>query len=126
LRNELITKGEGYWSTHFNFNKPTRTKLNYFVGIGRADEMIVNIILPVFSIYFELNNKKELSQKVLELYLNFYQKEGNHLVDQMNEVLSFKNEKFRSVYYQGMIELFRNYCIKQRCLQCEIGKNVFN
>lgn len=126
LRNELIIKGEGYWATHFNFNKPTKTKLNYFLGLGRADEIIINIILPIFSVYFEIHNKKELSQKVLELYLNFYQKESNHIVDQVSEVLDFNKEKFRSVYYQGMIELFRNYCIKQKCLECEIGKKVFN
>ena len=126
LRNDLVIKGEGYWATHYNFNKSTKTKLNYFVGIGRADEMIINIILPVFSVYFEIINKKEISHKVLEIYLNYYQKEGNHLVDQVNEVLGFKNEKFRSIYYQGMIDLFRNYCIKQKCLQCEIGKKVFN
>ena len=70
--------------------------------------------------------KKELSQKVLELYINYYQKEGNHLVDQVNETLGLKNEKFRSVYYQGMIDLYRSYCIKKRCLECEIGKKVFN
>jgi len=126
LRNEIIVKGEDYWASHFNFNKSTKTPLNYFIGIGRADEIIVNIILPIYSVYFEMFDKKELSQKVLELYLNFYQKEGNHLVDQVNDVLGFKNEKFRSVYYQGMIDLFRNYCIKQKCLECEIGKQVFN
>ena len=125
LRNELVVKGEGYWSNHFNFNKLNKSRLNYFVGIGRADEIIINIILPIFSVYFEIFNHKELSKKVLDLFINFYQKEGNHLVDQVNDVLGFKNEKFRSVYYQGMIDLFRNYCIKQKCLQCEIGKKVF-
>ena len=126
LRNEFIVQGEGYWSSHYNFNKETKTRLNYFVGLGRADEIIINIILPVYSIYFEVHNKKELSQKVLDLFLNFYQKESNHLVEKVNETLGFKNEKFRSVYYQGMIDLFRNYCIKNRCLECEIGKKVFN
>jgi hypothetical protein len=126
LRNEMITSGEGYWSSHYNFNKETKTRLNYFIGLGRADEIIINIILPIYSVYFEIENKKELSQKVLELYLFFYQKEGNHLVDQVNNTLGFNNEKFRSVYYQGMIDLFRNYCIKKRCLECEIGKKVFN
>ena len=125
LRNEIVVKGEGYWANHFNFNKPNKTRLNYFVGIGRADEIIINIILPIFSVYFEINNKKIQSKKVLDLFINFYQKEGNHLVDQVNDALGFKNEKFRSVYYQGMIDLFRNYCIKQKCLQCEIGKKVF-
>ena len=126
LRNEFIVQGDGYWSAHYNFNKETKSRLNYFVGLGRADEIIVNIILPIFSIYFEVHHKKELSQKVLDLYLNFYQKESNHLVEKVNETLGFKNEKFRSVYYQGMIDLFRNYCIKNKCLECEIGKKVFN
>lgn len=126
LRGELITKGDGYWASHFNFSKPSKIKLNYFIGIGRADEIIVNILLPIYSVYFEIFNKKDLSQKVLEIYLNFYQKEGNHLVDQVNDVLGFKNEKYRSIYYQGMIDLFRSYCIKQKCLECEIGKKVFN
>jgi hypothetical protein len=126
LRNEVIVKGDGYWASYYNFNKESKTKLNYFIGIGRADEIIINIILPIFSVYFEIHEKKELSQKILELYLNFYQNEGNHLVDKVNETLGFKNEKTRSVYYQGMIDLFRNYCIKKRCLECEIGKRVFN
>lgn len=125
LRNEIVTGGSGYWANHYNFNKPTKTKLNYFIGIGRADEIIVNILLPIFSVYFEIQEKKELSHRVLELYLNFYQKEGNHLVDQVNDVLGFENEKYRSVYYQGMIDLFRNYCIKKKCMDCEIGKKVF-
>lgn len=126
LRNELIIKGDGYWASHFNFNKESKTKLNYFIGLGRADEIIINIVLPICSVFFEIHKKSELSQKVLEVFLNFYQKEGNHLVDQVNDILGFKNEKFRSVYYQGMIDLFRNYCITKRCLECEIGKKVFN
>ena len=126
LRNEIIIKGDGYWSEHYNFNKETKTKLNYFIGLGRADEIIINIILPIYSVYFEINGNKEQSQKVLDLYLNYYQKEGNHLVDQINNTLGLKNEKFRSVYYQGMIDLFRNYCIKKKCMECEIGKKVFN
>ena len=126
LRSEIIIKGEGYWSDHYNFNKETKTKLNYFIGLGRADEIVINIMLPIFSVYFEIHGNKDLSQKVLDLYLNYYQKEGNHLVDQVNEKLGLKNEKFRSVYYQGMIDLFRNYCIKKKCMECEIGKQVFN
>jgi len=125
LRNEIIVKGDGYWSSHYNFNKSTKSKLNYFIGLGRADEIIVNIILPVYSVYFELLNQKETAQKVLEVYINYYQKEGNNLVDNISESLGLKNEKSKSIYYQGMIELFRNYCIKDKCLECEIGKRVF-
>ncbi|HEX7358038.1 MAG TPA: DUF2851 family protein, partial [Ignavibacteriaceae bacterium] len=126
LRNELIIKGDGYWASHYNFNKETKTSLKYFIGLGRADEIVINIILPIYSVYFEIHGNKELSERVLNLFLNYYQKEGNHLVDQVNETLGLKNEKFRSVYYQGMIDLFRNYCIKKKCMDCEIGKKVFS
>ncbi len=44
LRNEIIIKGEGYWAGHYNFNKETKTKLNYFIGLGRADEIVINIL----------------------------------------------------------------------------------
>ncbi len=125
LRNTIIIKSDGYWANYYTFNKRSKNKLNYFIGVGRADEIVVNIVLTLFSVYFEMMNKEEISKRVLNIYLNYYQKESNHLVDQVNENLGFKNEKFRSVYYQGMIELFRNYCIKNRCLECEIGKKVF-
>lgn len=56
-------QGDGYWSAHYNFNKETKSRLNYFVGLGRADEIIVNIILPIFSIYFEVHHKKRAITK---------------------------------------------------------------
>jgi hypothetical protein len=58
LRNEIIVQGDGYWASYFNFNKETKTRLNYFIGLGRADEIIINIILPIYSVYFEIHNKK--------------------------------------------------------------------
>lgn len=125
LRDLLIVKGEGYWAKHYNFNKEVRSDIKYFIGLGRADETIVNIILPILTVYFEIFDKRKLSEKVLSLYLHFTQKESNHLVDEVSEVLNISNYKLQSVYYQGMIELFRNYCIKQNCLECEIGKKVF-
>lgn len=125
LRDLLIVKGEGYWAKHYNFNKEVRSEIKYFIGLGRADETIVNIILPILTVYFEIFDKRKLAEKVLALYLYFSQKESNHLVDEVSEVLNLSDHKLRSIYYQGMIELFRNYCIKQNCLECEIGKKVF-
>ncbi len=125
LRDLLIVKGEGYWAKHYNFNKEVRSDIKYFIGLGRADETIVNIIFPILTVYFEIFDKRLLAEKILSLYINFTQKESNHLVDEVSEVLNLTDYKLRSVYYQGMIELFRNYCIKQNCLECDIGKKVF-
>jgi len=126
LRNSLIIKADGYWATHYNFNRPVKVKIKYFLGLGRADEIIVNLILPFMSVYFDLFENKSVAERVLDLYLNFKQKEGNKLIADVSEVLLIKNQKLQSIIHQGMIELFRNYCIKQRCLECKIGKEVFS
>lgn len=126
LRDFLIVKGEGYWSKHFNFNKTVRSDIKYFIGLGRADETIVNIIFPILTVYFEVFDKRKLAERVLSLFIHFTQKESNHLVDEVSDILGINDRKLQSVYYQGMIELFRSYCIKQNCLECEIGKKVFS
>lgn len=125
LRNILITKGDGYWCRHYNFSKPVKNRIKYFLGLGRTDEIIVNIILPFMSLYFNLFEDKNAATKVLTTYANYKQKDGNHLVDGVSGVLNLEKYKLESIIHQGMIELFRNYCIKQRCLECKIGQKVF-
>lgn len=125
LRGYLIVKGDGYWHNHYTFEQSANININYFVGVSRADEIIVNVILPVFSVYFDLFGRKDISHRVLKVYLNYYQQSENNLVNEISETLNLKDAWKRSVLYQGMIDLFRNYCSKNNCLECVIGKHVF-
>ncbi len=126
LRSLFIVKGEGYWKYHYVFDQKAKEPLKYFLGASRADEILVNIILPILSIYFEIFDKKELSQRIIKVYLNFYQKSENNLVNEIASTLKLRDAWKRSVLYQGMIELFRNFCSREKCLECEIGKKVFS
>ncbi len=126
LRTNIIVKGKGYWKGYYNFGKQIRNRTKYFIGLSRADEIIVNVILPFASVYFEMFDKKELSKKVLNLYINYYQNCDNNLVQEVSSTLFLNNAHKRSILYQGMIELFRTYCSKSKCMECEIGKTVFN
>jgi len=126
LREIFIVKGEGFWRKHYIFDQPAKVDIKYFIGLSRADEIIVNVVLPIISIYFEIFGKKELSQKILKLYLSYYQKCENNLVNEISTTLSLNDAGKRSIFYQGMIELFRNFCSRERCLECSIGKKVFN
>ena len=126
LRNYLITDAKGYWATHFNFDKFSNEKLNYFIGVSRADEIIINVLFPILSLYFEIFDKKDSERKVKELYINYTQYGSNMLVDQVESTLGLNKASRRSINYQAMIELFRNYCVKERCLECKIGQKIFN
>jgi hypothetical protein len=126
LRSLLVVKGEGFWSNHYVFDQPANQEIKYFIGVSRADEILVNVVLPVISVYFEVYNKKEASEKVVKLFLNYLQKSENNLVCEVSSTLCLKNAWQRSVLYQGMIELFRNYCSREKCMECNIGKKVFS
>lgn len=126
LRGYLIIKGDGFWHNHYTFDQQSNININYFVGVSRADEIIINVILPVFSVYFELFNLARLSDKVLKIYLNYYQQSENNLVFEIADTLNLNDAWKRSVLYQGMIDLFRNFCSKENCMECSIGKKVFS
>jgi hypothetical protein len=126
LRTMFVVKADGYWKNHFVFGEKSKTEINYFIGAARADEILVNVILPFFSVYFTVFGKKELSKKILKIYSVFEQREENQIINGMIKALNMNDEAKRTVITQGLIELFRNWCSKNKCLECEIGKIVFN
>ena len=63
LRNYLITEAKGYWANHYNFDKLSQEKLNYFIGVSRADEIIINVLFPILNLYFDIFEKKEQCKK---------------------------------------------------------------
>lgn len=126
LRSVFIIKTDNYWSEHYVFSKPSKIKIKYFIGASRADEIVINVVLPFMSVYFDIFGKKELSKRVLRIYQMYTQKSDNKIVREVAESIGLEGYKKRTIFSQGMIELFRNYCSKNKCLECEIGKIVFN
>ena len=126
LRSVFIVKSSGYWKSHFIAGKETSKDLNYFIGASRADEIVINIILPFLSIYFDVYGNKKLSQKVMKVYSVYAQTIDNKIVSDIADILSLQNELNRTIITQGILELFRSLCSKNKCLECEIGRQVFN
>jgi hypothetical protein len=126
LRSLFVMKAEGFWSQHFVFNKPGNTDIKYFVGAARADEIVVNVVLPLFAVYYEIFDDKKTAKKIYKLYTIYKQKSDNKIVRDVAKEIKMSEQVKRTVYSQGMIELFRNYCSKNKCVECLIGKQVFN
>jgi hypothetical protein len=118
-------KASGYWREHYVFDKSSKIKLNYIIGISRADEIFINVILPFLSVYFDMFGNEALSKKVLKVYNEYNQKVDNKIVRNVSDALKLDGVNKKTIYSQGMIEVFRNYCSKNKCLECEIGKKIF-
>lgn len=126
LRSIFVIKSDGFWRYHYVFDQPANGEIKYFIGSARADEILINVVLPFFSVYFDVFGKRELSKKVFALYNRFSQTSENKIVHEIAVCLDLDDKIHSTVYSQGMTELFRNYCSKSKCLECEIGKVVFN
>ncbi|MCF6269560.1 MAG: DUF2851 family protein [Melioribacteraceae bacterium] len=126
IRSLLIVRSSGFWRNHYIFDQKSKTEIKYFIGASRADEIFVNVILPFFTVYFDAFGKTELSKKVLRIYNEYEQKGDNKITREVAESLHVAPLLKNTIYVQGMIELYRSYCSKSKCLECEIGKVVFN
>jgi len=126
LRSLFVIKSSGYWKNHYVFDQQTNNEIKYFVGASRADEIVVNVVLPFFSVYFEVFGNKNLSKKILKIYSIYEQRSENQIINDVSASLELEYCIKKTIITQGMIELFRNYCSKNKCLECEIGKIAFN
>lgn len=126
MRSLFVIKSDGFWKTHFVFDQASNGEVKYFVGASRADEIVVNVVLPFFAVYFEIFGNQNIAKKVMKIYMAYNQKSDNKIITDVSESLAMTNLTNRTIVAQGMIELFRNYCSKSKCLECEIGKMVFS
>lgn len=126
LRSLFVIKSDGFWKTHFVFDQITNGDIKYFVGATRADEIVVNVILPYFAIYFEIFGNPQLTKKILKVYSIYQQRSENQIIIDVANSLQLNDQSHKTILAQGMIDLFRNYCSKNKCLECEIGKTIFN
>jgi hypothetical protein len=125
LRSVFIIRGEGFWKNHYVFDQAASSEIKYFVGASRADEIIVNVVLPFLVVYFEVFGNQNLVKKIFKIYSIYEQKTENQIVNDVSKSLNAEEQMKKTIFAQGMIELFRNFCSKNKCLECEIGKVVF-
>lgn len=113
-----------YWRDHYNFGKPRKASKETSIGKERITDIITNVILPMLFLYCKVFNKKELEDRVLSAYFFTKRTTRNDVTNVMEEQLDFRIKS--SSQEQGIIQLHNFYCIKGRCAQCKIGKEVFS
>lgn len=126
LKSMLIVKADGFWKDYYHFNKKCDQQINYFIGSARAEEIILNVVLPFIKVFNTFFYNKKLCQKADIVYKTLIQKTENQLVQQLSKSLAVEKFQNHSIFQQGLIELFRDYCSKKRCKECAIGEKAFS
>ncbi|NQT71524.1 MAG: DUF2851 family protein [Chloroflexi bacterium] len=93
------------------------------LGQGRAREITVNVVLPFFYSWAQMNAQDEIKKHVSELYGAYPRLGENQITRYLNELFwgNVTSGKAKSAKrQQGMIHLYKTFCQDQRCDRCPV------
>jgi hypothetical protein len=115
-----------FWSMHYTFDERTGKPINP-LGRSRTDDIIINSILPISLLYARVFKDKTVRERVLQLNRSLPALSENSVTRLMAKQLLKGKIRLDSVgAQQGVIQLYKYYCVEERCEECEVGKLVFN
>lgn len=107
-----------FWATHYTFSKASKRTSKRLTKTF-IDLLLINTIIPLkFSYAKHLGNLDE--QAVVKLTKSI-RPERNSIVDTFHQIKPMATSVIQS---QALLELKRNYCDKNKCLQCAIGHQL--
>jgi hypothetical protein len=121
LRSVLEIEVQGYWMNRFKPDGAITKKKTDF-GLASIESVIINTFAPFFFFYAKKTGKTEFRERSIEL-LNKCMPEEN------SKTKLFQSKKQlldNAAGSQATINLYDNYCISKKCLQCGIGVALLN
>ena len=93
----------------------------YLLGKTRIDTILINILLPLASVYAREKNYSELEETVQKIYSSAAGLPGNFITDFMDKHLSESQRKLvgkKAVLQQGILKLYYDHCQYHDCENC--------
>ncbi len=112
-------KTSDYWQNHYRFGRKTVRSISK-IGIESINNIIINTVAPLLVAYGRINDDQQSIDRAIN-FLHQIKAEKNKITKTW-ESIGFKvKDAFDS---QALIELNNNYCLKRRCLDCNIGIDI--
>ena len=108
-----------YWHGHYRFGRKTARSISG-LGIESVNNLIINTVVPLLVAYGKSLDDQDMIDRAVEL-LHGIKAEKNKITKAWSEIGLVVKDAFDS---QGLIELNNNYCLKRRCLACNIGVDI--
>lgn len=107
-----------FWKTHYTFETESK-KSSKKVTKAFVDLLLINTIIPLKFAYLKSMGKTDFSS--LLALLEEIKPEKNNIISKFD---AFKIKSTNAFETQALLQLKNEYCSKQLCLQCEIGKDI--
>jgi hypothetical protein len=121
----LLPERDEYWNNHYDFGKLSKKK-NVLLGMQRIDDIIINVLLPLVYLYSRVFELPDIKNNLFNVYRFLKIKPGNSVLNVMESQLlnRFDIEINTPSVEQGVIQLYNFFCTRQKCRECEIGRNI--
>ncbi len=125
-RKVLIISSRDYWNRHFLFGTPAATEVRMLVGSGRAEEIIINVILPMTYLRGRIFHDSQQLGQATRIYGGHPPIADNMITLTVKESLFGGDNVLATVAtQQGALHLYRTLCSEKRCERCRIGKAIY-
>lgn len=125
-RNILVVPSRNYWTRHFVFGAAASTEVRMLIGAGRAEEIIINTVLPLTYLRGELFHDIQLREQAMRVYAEHAPVADNTITLMMKEGLFGGDNVLDTVVaQQGALHLYRTLCSERRCERCKIGRSLY-
>ena len=121
LKNSLAVVQSDYWLHHYNFGSPSKIQTGK-LGISSIENILINTVAPLLFAYGVHKDQDELKEKSMEL-LASVKPETNSITKKWKAIGIDVKSAFDS---QALIEIYNQYCLKKRCLNCSIGTEIIS
>jgi hypothetical protein len=112
----LAAEAGPYWNDHYVFGKPVKGRRKK-TGDLATDILIINAVVPVLFTYGQVHGRQLVCDRALSLLESVDPEDNRYL----REWKAAGIDAASAFWSQGLLHLYRNYCMKRRCLDCETG-----
>ena len=119
IEQRLHLNASEYWNTHYVFGKrsPHSVKM---MGKQAAQHLIINTLIPYLRAIDRIDRRKHTENSKKEMLFEM-RAESNQIIKNWIKFGVKPNNAFES---QALIQLYKVYCMQERCNQCQIGKII--
>jgi hypothetical protein len=119
ILNQLLVATGNYWNHHY-MPGGDRVQAGIRMGTESAENILINTFAPFYFFYAKKTGLDLYAGLALDI-LERTKVENN----QRTRLFSGKKELLRTAAHsQGAINLYENYCVRKKCLQCGIGVSI--
>jgi hypothetical protein len=108
-----------YWQHHYSFFKPVKEEIAP-LGEMSIFNILINTAVPLMVAYGKSRDEQYFVDRAIDT-LQHMPSEDNTIIRNWNMLGIASKSSFDS---QALIELNNNFCLKRRCLDCNIGFSI--